>query len=224
MGRNAGWLTAASVLARTDKEKAPHLIYLPEVPFSVEKFKRDILQKFDSGINNVIVAVSEGVRDENGKFISESDASRPDAFGHASLSGVGKTLENFVKNEIGCKVRSVELNVCQRCAGYMLSKTDISESLKIGQAGVKSALKGETGKMMVFERVSDNPYKVKIKSVDINKIANVEKKVDKKYIINNSDVSKELIKYLKPLIMGEIKLTYKDGIPDMLYRKPISRG
>lgn len=220
MGRHAGWLTASAALARTKKEFAPHLIYLPEAVFSEEKFISDINEKFSSGINNVIVAVSEGIKDENGRFISENGNGALDAFGHVSLSGAGKTLENIVKNKIGCKVRSVELNVCQRCAGYLLSKTDITESKKIGASAVKAAVSGESGKMMIFERISTEPYKVKIKAFDISKIANVEKKVSKDDIINGNDVSKRLINYLKPLIIGEVKLKYTDGIPDVLYRKP----
>ena len=219
MGRHAGWLTAASALARTDKEKAPHFIYLPEVSFSKEKFIADINNLFDKGIKNIVVAVSEGIKDENGNFISENKNAVTDAFGHTALSGVGKFLEMLVKDKIGCKVRSVELNVCQRCAGYMLSKTDIFESERIGASAVKALLKGLSGKMMVFERISDNPYRIKINSVDISKIANYEKKVDICDIINGNDVSKRLVNHLKPLIMGEIKLIYSEGIPMTLYRK-----
>lgn len=220
MGRHAGWLTASAALARTNEEASPHLIYLPEAEFSTDKFISDINEKFASGINNVVVAVSEGIKTADGKYISENGASATDAFGHISLSGAGKTLENLVKNKIGCKVRSVELNVCQRCAGFMLSKTDITESKKIGGAAVKSAISGESGKMMIFERTSDEPYKIKIKSSDISKIANVEKKIKSSDIINGCDVSKRLIKYLKPLIAGEVSISYSDGIPRTLYRKP----
>lgn len=219
MGRNAGWLTAAAALARTDEEHAPHLIYLPESPFSKDKFIADIRELFDKGVNNVIAAVSEGIRDEDGSFVSEDKTGAFDAFGHTSLSGAGKFLENYVKSKIGCKVRSIELNVCQRCAGYMLSETDISESVRIGSEAVKTALSGGTGKMMAFLRVSDSPYSVEIKAVDVSKIANAEKKVDKSYIINGNDVSDKLVNYLRPLIMGEVNLRYKDGIPETLCRK-----
>jgi len=219
MGRNAGWLTAASALARTKEEKAPHLIYLPEVAFSNEKFISDIHKNFSKGINNIVVAVSEGIKYENGKFVSENENGALDAFGHKSLCGAGKYLENLIKNEIGCKVRSVELNVCQRCAGYILSKTDISESKRIGAYAVRSALHKKTGQMMAFERISNDPYKVRIKGCDISKIANIEKKVDVRDIINGNDVSKRLIEYLRPLIMGEVRLKYVNGIPKTLYRK-----
>ncbi len=221
MGRNAGWLTAAAALARTEEEASPHLIYLPEYDFSLDKFVNDIKNLFDKGIRNIVIAVSEGIRDENGKFICEINGfNGVDVFGHNMLSGAGKFLENYVKQKIGCKVRSVELNVCQRCAGHMLSKTDITESKLIGKKGVECALKGLTGRMMTFKRISNSPYKIKIENADITNIANVEKKVPLNWIIDGNDVSVELFEYLKPLIMGEIKLAYKNGIPATLYRKP----
>ena len=221
MGRHAGWLTAASALARTNDEKAPHLIYLPECEFSLDKFVSDINELFEKGIHNIIIAVSEGIKDKDGKFICEITGSNGvDAFGHNMLSGAGKFLENYVKEKIGCKVRSVELNVCQRCAGHILSKTDINESKNIGKKAVLAAVNGYTGRMMTFKRLSDNPYKIKIENADITNIANVEKKVPSKWIVNGNDVSKQLITYLKPLIMGEVSLKYENGIPATLYRKP----
>ncbi len=222
MGRNAGWLTAAAALARTSKENAPHLIYLPECSFSLEKFVSDIEKLFKKGIHNVIVAVSEGIRNEKGEFICEINGNNGvDVFGHNMLSGAGKFLENYVKSTIGCKVRSVELNVCQRCAGHILSKTDIKESNLIGRKGVDAALKNFTGRMMTFKRVSDSPYKIKIENADITNIANVEKKVPGEWIINGNDISDELLMYLKPLIMGEVQIKFENGIPLTLYRKPL---
>lgn len=220
MGRHAGWLTAASALARNEHRKAPHLVYLPEVSFSEEQFLSDIRQQFENGVTNVIVAVSEGIRDKNGKFICEDEKNVTlDAFGHKNLSGVGKILENLVKSEIGCKVRSIELNVCQRCAGHLLSKTDIEESFAIGKEGVVTAVKGVTGEMMVFKRLSTKPYKIAIESVDIHKSANVEKIVPQKYIVNGNDVTSELIDELRPLILGEVPVSYReDGLPVYLHR------
>lgn len=223
MGRNAGWLTAAAALARTKNENAPHLIYLPEVDFSLDKFIEDINNIFEKGIKNIIIAVSEGIRDKDGKFICEITGNNGvDVFGHNMLSGAGKFLENYVKEKIGCKVRSVELNVCQRCAGHLLSKTDISESKLIGKKGVVCATsgeKGKTGRMMTFKRVSSEPYKIKIEDADITNIANVEKKVPLKWIKNGNDITKDLVIYLKPLIAGEMKIKYENGIPSTLYRK-----
>ena len=219
MGRHAGWLTGAAVLARNGTRSAPHLIYLPEVSFSKEQFVRDIEALFDKGIHQVVVAVSEGIHDKNGTLICEGGTSATDSFGHAMLSGAGKALENLVKAELGCKARSVELNVCQRCAGHLLSQTDSSEAFSIGESGVACAVAGQSGEMMTFVRISDNPYKVKIESADIHKSANVEKCVPTEWIINGNDVGEELLSYLKPLIAGEVKIQYNEnGLPKHLYR------
>lgn len=219
MGRHAGWLTAAAGLSRNEHRSAPELIYLPEVNFSKQQFVADIKAQFEKGINNVIVAVSEGIHDECGVLLCESGTSATDSFGHKILSGVGKVLENLVKEEIGCKVRSVELNVCQRCAGHLLSETDISESFLIGEKGVEAALSGKTGEMMVFTRLSNKPYEVSVASADIHGSANVEKCVPKEWIVNGNDISDELITYLRPLILGEMPIRYgADGLPEYLYR------
>ncbi len=219
MGRHAGWLTGAAALARNEHRNAPHLIYLPEVAFSKDRFVNDIKALFEKGIHQVIVAASEGIHDEKGTLICEGGTSATDSFGHAMLSGAGKALENLVKNEIGCKARSVELNVCQRCAAHLLSKTDISEAFAIGEAGVKCAISGHSGEMMVFVRTSDAPYEMKIESADIHKSANIEKCVPTEWILNGNDVGEELITYLKPLIAGEVNVIYgENGLPKHLYR------
>lgn len=219
MGRHAGWLTAAAGLARNEHRSAPQLIYLPEVSFSKEQFIRDIKNQFEKGITNVIVAVSEGIHDENGVLLCESGTSATDSFGHKILSGVGKVLENLVKTEIGCKVRSIELNVCQRCAGHLLSKTDVEEAFRIGAAGVDAALSGKTGEMMVFTRLSSQPYQIQIDSVDIHHSANIEKCVPAEWIRNGNDITDDLTTYLRPLILGEVPLRYRsDGLPEYLHR------
>ncbi len=219
MGRHAGWLTAAAGLARNEHRSAPQLIYLPEVNFSKEQFLNDIREQFQNGINNIIVAVSEGIHDENGVLLGESGVSSTDSFGHKILSGVGKVLENLVKEEIGCKVRSIELNVCQRCAGHLLSKTDIEEAFLIGEKGVEAALAGKTGEMMVYQRVSDNPYRICVDSADIHGSANIEKCVPKEWIINGNDITEELLSYLRPLILGQVSIRFRDdGLPEYLHR------
>lgn len=219
MGRNSGWLTAASVLARTDKLKAPHLIYLPEVPFSDEKFFDDIRKLNAMGIKNVVVAVSEGVRYEDGTYVCESAGSGlSDVFGHKNLSGTAKVLENKVRQTLGCKARGIEINVLQRCGGHILSQTDIDEAYKVGTAGVKEAENGATGKMMTFVRKSNVPYEISIESRDVDNIANGEKTVPMQWIENGNDVSKDMIEYLSPLIEGEYKTIYENGIPCYLSR------
>ena len=216
MGRNAGWLTAASVLARNNYNVAPHLIYLPEVPFNMDDFvqmvKKNLFQ-----YHHVIVAVSEGIQDENGKYISAS-GNAVDKFGHVMLSGTGNVLKNIVSERIGCKVRSIELNVLQRAASHIASATDIAESAELGRNGVRLAMSGNTGVMSTLIRKSSEPYEVEYSFGDISKIANAEKKIPREWISSDgTDVTAEMIAYLKPLVMGEVSVPYKDGIPDYMF-------
>lgn len=212
MGRNAGWLTAASILARTSYSKAPDLIYLPEVPFSIENFIEDVKVVQAKG-KNVIIAVSEGIKDIEGQYISASSGS-VDAFGHKQLCGAGKTLENILKAELGCKVRSIELNVLQRSAGHIASKTDLEEAVYIGKAAALLGSKGETGKMVCYKRLSDSPYQVETFAYDIASIANQEKTVPLTWINDRgNDLTQEAVAYLRPLIEGEVLLSYVNGIP-----------
>lgn len=212
MGRDAGWLTAASALARTTYSQAPDLIYLPEVSFSKEQFLQDVRQKLEKQ-KTVIVAVSEGIHDETGTYIS-ADSAVADKFGHAQLSGAGKALEYLVRDEIGVKVRSIELNVLQRCAGHIASRTDINESFALGQAAVKYAASGSTGIMAAIERISNDPYQWVIRPADVAEIANKAKSVPLDWITKEgNDVTAEMTAYLRPLIIGEVSLQYKDGLP-----------
>lgn len=212
MGRDAGWLTASSALARNRYNTAPHLIYLPEVAFDKEQFLNDIREKLKT-LNNVIVAVSEGIRDENGDYITASKAVA-DQFGHQQLSGAGKALEFLVKENIGVKVRSVEVNVLQRCAAHMASKTDLDESFTLGKKAVSLAEEGITASMVILERISNMPYQVRYDHAPIAGIANEAKSIPREWINEaGNDIMPELYDYLKPLIQGEITVSYKDGIP-----------
>jgi 6-phosphofructokinase len=154
MGRHAGWLTAASVLARKFEGDNPVLIYLPEVAFSPDAFIEKVKEKLTK-TSNLVVCISEGINDGNGTFVCElaSDVGT-DTFGHKMLTGSGKYLENLVKEKLGIKVRSVELNVCQRCSSSCLSATDLDEAAASGRFAVSAALDGETGKMINFIRKS----------------------------------------------------------------------
>ena len=214
MGRNAGWLTAAASLARVNGEAAPHLVYLPEKPFDTEKFLEDVKEKINKH-KNVIVAVSEGIKDANGKYIAASDTLlKEDLFGHAQLGGAGKALEHLIANRLKVKVRSIELNTPQRCAAHLTSKTDIEESVMIGASGVKAAISGETGKMMIYKRISNEPYKITTASADISLAANEEKIVPDCYINEDgNDITPEFIKYALPLIMGEPEVIFDNGLP-----------
>ena len=174
MGRHAGWLTASSCCLRANGEIAPHLIYLPEVHFSTEKFLEDV-KRIQSEHDAVIVAVSEGVRTEDGSFAAEEfQSQKSDAFGHQYLSGIGKCLENIVSKELNCKVRSIELNVMQRCSSHIASLTDLCESEEIGEAAVEAALDGKTGRMMCYNRDSNSPYKMHIGDISVFDTANKE--------------------------------------------------
>lgn len=214
MGRNAGWLTASSALARTEERRVPQLIYLCEKVFDEEKFIEDVNKALEKE-NNIIVAVSEGVKDTTGHYVGEETKSgKEDAFGHKYLSGIGKYLEGLVGNRIGCKVRSVELNILQRCAGYMLSETDIIESRNLGAFAAVSAIRGESGKMSALKRICDDPYQVEIELADLSKIANFEKKVPMEWINEEgNDIKDDLLTYLKPLIQGEVQIPYENGVP-----------
>ncbi len=217
MGRNAGWLTAASALARTECSDAPDLIYLPEVPFIKENFLNDIREVFKKK-RSIIIAVSEGIKDENGEFLdSDSKYAKRDAFGHILHSGTGKVLESMVYQEFKCKVRSIELNVLQRCAMHISSATDIDESFAIGKYAVKTSLNGETGVMMVFNRINQSPYTVECDFKDVTKIANLEQRIPLSWINEtHNDITPELYEYLYPLIQGEISLNYQNGIPQYM--------
>jgi len=220
MGRDAGWLTAASALARTEFSDAPHLIYLPEVPFDKDQFLEDVKQKVVE-YNNVLVAISEGIRDKDGNYISATEAS-VDQFGHSQLSGAGKTLERLVSRELRIKVRSVEINILQRCGGHFASRTDIEEAFLLGKNAVKYAEDGITGMMSTLTREAGDDYKVSYGYADLNQIANKVKSVPLSFINEaHNDVTKEALEYLSPLIQGEYETIFKNGLPSYT---PIYRG
>ncbi len=211
MGRNAGWLTAASVLARSKtSSSAPHLIYLPERPLSKEKLIEDVR---GCSARNMVIAVSEGIKNENGEYYSNLDCHiGHDEFGHAQLSGSAKVVENILKAEFGVKTRSVELNVLQRCSSHFASLADLDESARIGKAGAIAASKGKTGIVMGFERTRE--YGVRIIENNVADVANLEKTVPDKYIsASGNDITSEFLTYCRPLIMGEPIITTKYGIP-----------
>ena len=223
MGRHAGWLTAAGALARKYEGDNPLLVYLPETDFDQEDFLKKVEAAFDKNCN-VIVGVSEGIHDAKGTFICEYDNSvGTDTFGHKMLAGCGKYLENLVRNRLGVKARSVELNVSQRCSASMLSATDQQEAVSAGVFGVQAALRGETGKMVSFIRkeASDGSYVMECGLEDVNAICNEEKTVPAEWICQDgSDVTEDFIRYARPLIQGSVTLPLgEDGLPAFVYRK-----
>ncbi len=220
MGRHAGWLTAASVLARRFEGDNPLLIYLPEVAFVQDDFLKQLEAALEKH-HNIIVCISEGIHDADGTFICEYDSNvGVDNFGHKMLAGSGKYLENLVKNKLGVKVRSVELNVSQRCSANLASLTDQTEAVESGAFGVKAALEGKTMLMVAFNRVSDDPYKIECALVNVNEVCDEEKKVPLDWITKDgTDVSNEFIKYALPLIQGKVDVPTENGLPRFAYRK-----
>lgn len=221
MGRNAGWLTAASALSRLNGNIGPSLIYLCERIFDESKFIEDVKEKLKRQ-NSIIVAVSEGIKTKDGNYLSSkcnNENQISDMFGHTYIAGVAKRLEQVVKKEIGCKVRSVELNLMQRCAMHIASTTDIAESSMLGMKSLQLALEGKTGVMASLERVNGygEGYKVEYTSIHIEKVANKEKRVPQEWINEKgNDIKSELLNYLYPLIQGEVSITYNEGIPRYL--------
>ena len=220
MGRHAGWLTAASALARKFEGDNPVLIYLPEVAFNQEEFLEKVKKALET-TPNLVVCVSEGINDGNGTFICEfaSDVG-VDTFGHKMLTGSGKYLENLIKEKLGVKVRSVELNVSQRCSSSCLSKTDLDEADHSGAFAVNAALNGETGKMISFVRANTSPYELSFSTADVNIICNQEKAVPLSWITKDgSDVTDEFIRYAVPLIQGSVDVPTENGLPLFAFRK-----
>jgi len=217
MGRNAGWLTATSALARNEYNDAPDLIYLPEVPFDKEAFLNDIREVFKRK-SSIIIAVSEGIKDSHGEYLdNNSEYAKRDAFGHILHSGTGKVLETMVADEFKCKVRSIELNVLQRCAMHIASQVDLDESFTIGQHAVKAARDQKTGIMMVFKRIHNDPYQIEYQYKDVSTIANLEQRIPIEWINDaHNDIKQELYDYLYPLIQGEVDVTYHNGIPQYI--------
>lgn len=225
MGRHAGWLTAASALARKFENDNPVLIYLPEVAFDQDAFIEKIKSSLET-TSNLVVCISEGIHTADGTFICELGSEvGVDTFGHKMLTGSGKYLENLVKERLGVKVRSVELNVSQRCSSAMLSKTDQKEAIASGSFGVTAAIKGETGKMVAFKRQSpltlDADYVLNYATEDVNEICNKEKTVPLEWISEDgSDVTEAFLAYARPLVRGNVSVpTDENDLPKFAYRK-----
>ena len=215
MGRNAGWLTASAALARTEDCTGPDLIYLPETPFSYDKFVSDILE-VKKHKSSAIIALSEGIRNADGQYICETqkDDMKLDVFGHKMLGETALFLSDMVGKDTGMKSRGIVFSTLQRCASHIVSRRDITEAYDAGATAVVAALAGETGKMVIFKRISNEPYKVFTETHDIGDIANVEKTVPKEWITQNGTyVSQEFIDYARPLIIGELTPFMVDGLP-----------
>lgn len=219
MGRHAGWVTAASVLARKFPEDNPRLIYLPESPFSVEQLFADV-ERALAQTPSLVICVSEGIKDSSGRFICEyASEAQTDTFGHKMLTGCAKILEGYLKNRFGVKVRSVELNVNQRCSGLISSLCDIEEAAEAGRFAVKSALEGASGQMVTLNRQPGPDYHMVPGLTDAAAVCNKEKTFPSEWITpDGCGVRPEFISYALPLIQGEPPRRTKDGLPCYLYR------
>lgn len=220
MGRNAGWLTGAAALAKGEDCSGPDMIYLPELPFDFENFKKKVAVLLEKK-SSVVVAVSEGIHTADGKYVCEYGASIDyvDAFGHKQLSGTASYLASYIAGELGCKTRAIELSTLQRAASHLSSRVDILEAYQVGGAAVKAADEGDSGKMVVLVRKSDDPYQSTTEVKDVHKIANDEKLVPRKWVNKEGDyVTEEFINYVRPLIQGDVSPIMVDGIPRHLYK------
>lgn len=214
MGRNAGWLTAAAAVA-THMGAGPDLIYMPEVAFDLDKAIEEIRDKYTK-TGNCFVALSEGIKDKNGVFLSEYGAKdgAVDAFGHKQMGGAGAFVAGQVKEKIGAKTRAIELSLLQRCAAHCASQTDIDEAVEAGRAAVRFATSGESDKMVAFERSSDTDYHNNIKAIALTDVANTEKKFPLDWITaTQNGITRDFLPYVLPLIAGETKLAWEYGMP-----------
>ena len=213
MGRDAGWLTASVDLL--PEQTRPHLIYLPEMKFDLEQFLVDVKRIYKEK-GYALVAISEGLQ-----FERDMTNVRVDGFGHAQLGGAAAELCRIVENRLDIGTRAVEFSIIQRAFPQYVSLVDRKEAIETGKRAVLAALKGRTGKMVIFERVSQNPYKIKYKLAPLSKVANAVSHVKPEMIIDNTRMSESFRDYLRPLVQGEVKLVYKNGIAPVTQLKRI---
>ena len=221
MGRNAGWLTGATALAKTEECEGPDLIYLPEVPFDIEKF-RDKAKDLLKTKHSIVIAVSEGIKLEDGRYVCELSGGSDyvDPFGHKQLAGTAAYLAGFLGAELGCKTRGIEFSTLQRSASHMASRVDINEAFMVGGAAVKAADEGDSGKMVVIDRLSDDPYMSTAGIYDVHKIANNEKVVPRDWMNEDANyVTDKFIDYIEPLIQGDFPPFMVNGLPQHLVLK-----
>lgn len=215
MGRNAGWLTGAAALAKGEDCEGVDLIYLPELPFDVDAFVEKVGELLKTK-SSIVVAVSEGIRTAEGEYVFEltNHTEYVDSFGHKQLSGTARYLSTLISEKYGCKSRSIELSTMQRCAGHLTSRVDVTEAYQVGGSAVRAAFDGETGKMIILKRVSSDPYICTTDIYDVHMIANIEKKVPLDWITDGgTNVSQQLVNYIKPLIQAELTPIMITGQP-----------
>lgn len=222
MGRNAGWLTAASALAELSG-CGPDLIYLPELPFDVDAFMAQVSACYKEK-GNCVAVISEGIKDKDGVFIAEyaSKDSAADAFGHKQMGGSAAYLAQRVKDETGAKVRAIEFSLMQRCAAHVASKIDVDEAVLMGAEAVRAATSGVTDKMVAIKRLDGKEYKAEVQLLDLSVVANTEKKFPIEWIDEKgTGVKREFFDYALPLIAGENPYAWENGVPRFAKLKKI---
>lgn len=219
MGRNAGWLTASSILSKCADCCGPDLIYLPEVDFDMDKFLSDVDNMLGRK-RSLVIAVSEGIHTADGTQVCEmTDGYIPytDAFGHSQLSGASRVLANKIGAETGIKTRSIELSILQRSATHLAARCDIDEAYDVGVVAAQKVTEGYTGKMVSIDVLSREPYVSNYSLVDVHDVANIEKKMPLDWIINDGTyISEDYIDYASPLIIGAVEPYYSRGLPKHL--------
>ena len=215
MGRNAGWLTAAAALARSEDCEGVDLICLPERVFDLDKFLARV-GELCRAKGSAVIAVSEGVKIADGRYVCElaDHVDYVDAFGHKQLTGTARFLAAKVAEKYGVKTRAIELSSLQRCASHITSRIDVTEAFNAGGAAVKAAFEGMSGQVITLKRISDDPYMCVTEPTDVRFIANVEKKVPDEWIDEDGmGVKEALVHYIRPLIQAEIAPLWVDGLP-----------
>jgi 6-phosphofructokinase 1 len=222
MGRHAGWIAAAGGLASDENCELPIVILFPEIPFNQKKF----LAKVDAMVKKhgyCSVVVSEGVKGEDGKFLSDQGVR--DAFGHAQLGGAAPVIANMVKEALGYKYHWAVADYLQRAARHIASQTDVEQAYALGQVAVDLALKGENAVMPAVVRTSDKPYRWKIGVAPLSKVANVEKFMPRSFITRDGfGITEKCRAYLAPLIKGEDYPPFKNGLPQFVKLKNVAVG
>ena len=222
MGRNAGWLAASAALAGRSGLGAD-LIYLPEVPFDVDRFVNDVFNVCERNEGKCIAVVAEGLKRADGTYVGDFKAGQHDHFGHAAMGGLAALLGSIVKERLGVKVRPIELSLLQRCATHLASAIDVDEAYQAGVHAVRAAVAGETDKMVVFERdYSADTYVCNPALVSLEHAANAERKVPAEWIIDGGKyISDEFVEYALPLIQGDVKVPHENGLPRFAKLKKI---
>ena len=223
MGRNAGWLTAAASLARGEDCEGVDLICLPELPFHTDRFLEKV-ERMQKERESVVIAVSEGVKLPDGRFVCElsDDARTRDAFGHINLTGTARYLSNLIARNLPTRTRAVELSILQRCGAHLASRTDITEAFQVGGAAAKAAFEGVSGRMVALKRISNDPYQCTTELVDINDVANLEKKVPLEWINEaRTDMRPEFLAYARPLIQAELTPIYINGLTQHIVQQGV---